>query len=81
LQQIGIIPPLLSGERRWNKKMLKSKQVHSIALGLAMLITGAVAEIKMGDPPQAQELTSHQLDVLLIMSHARDLPVETPPSP
>jgi hypothetical protein len=61
--------------------MLKSKQVQSIALALAMLIIGAAAEIKVGVPPEAQELASDQLGILAMMSHAGNLPVETPPSP
>jgi hypothetical protein len=62
--------------------MRKSKQVQSIALGVAMLVTGiAAAAINISVLTQAQELTSYQLEVLPLLSNAGDLPVETPPSP
>jgi len=57
--------------------MLKSKQVQSMALSVAMLITlTAAAAIKLNVLPQEQELVADQVDVLALMSNHRELPVD-----
>jgi len=62
--------------------MLKSKQVQSMALSVAMLITlTAAAAIKLTVLPQEQELVADQVDVLALMSNHRELPVDLYVSP
>ena len=59
--------------------MLNSKKGLSIALGLAMLIVWTEATIHVQSRQQGQNLASIQIDVLPVMSHVRNLPVEAPP--
>jgi hypothetical protein len=59
--------------------MLKSKEGQSIALGVAMLIVWTAAAIHVQSRPETQNLATHQIDVLPMMSHTRNLPVEATP--
>jgi hypothetical protein len=61
--------------------MLNSKEKLSIALGVAMLIVWTAATVHVQSRPEPQNLASHQVDLLSMMSHARNLPVEAPIQP
>jgi hypothetical protein len=59
--------------------MLNSKEGQSIALGIAMLVVWTAATVHVQRWPQQQNLASRQVDPVLMMSHARNLPVEAAP--
>ena len=61
--------------------MLNSKERQSIALGVAMLIVWTAGTIHVQSRPQGHNRASTQIDVIPMMSHVRNLPVEAVPSP
>ena len=61
--------------------MLSSKEVQSIALGIAMLVVCTAAMIQAPGRSQQQPLTSPRMDILTMMSQVGNLPVETAVQP
>ena len=59
--------------------MLKSKEGQSVVLAAVMLFIWTAAAISVNNRPQGDEVVSHQMDVLPLMSHARNLPVQATP--
>lgn len=61
--------------------MFTSKEWQSIALGTAMLIVWSAAAVHMQSRAQGKPLIRPQMDVLAMMPHVGNLPVETAPMP
>jgi hypothetical protein len=61
--------------------MLNSKEGQSIALGIAMVIVWTAATVDVQSRQQGQNLAPVQIDILLMMLHVRNLPVEAAPEP
>ena len=61
--------------------MLNSKDGLSIALGVAMVIVWTAATVHVQSRPQGQNLALGQVDPVRMMSHVRNVPLETPPAP
>ena len=59
--------------------MLKSREGQSVALAAVMLVIWTAAAINVNSRPQTEEAASRQMDVLPLMSHARNLPVQATP--
>jgi hypothetical protein len=61
--------------------MVNSKERQSIALGVAMLIVWTAATIHVQGRSHGQSLAAHQMDIVPMMSHVGNLPVQATPVP